>query len=99
MPRPAAVDAGRLHCVWRRGPRVTRVRARQMGPTMEKNAQPNEASSMARVVDRNIRALLERHERDEAKATNGERLSGVITDFTGSMRFVYLHLAVFSLWI
>src|SRR5688500_7165597 len=66
---------------------------------MEEKEQPSGSSSMARVVDRNIRALLERSERDEANATYAERISGLITDFTGSMRFVYLHLAAFSLWI
>src|SRR5438067_12888992 len=51
------------------------------------------------VLERNIRALQERRAREEADATFEERLSGNITRFTGSMGFVYLHLAVFGFWI
>src|SRR5438270_3416357 len=51
------------------------------------------------VLERNIRALQERRAREEADATFEERLSGKITRFTGSMGFVYLHLAVFGFWI
>ena len=51
------------------------------------------------VLERNIRALQERRAREEADATFEESLSGKITRFTGSMGFVYLHLAVFGFWI
>src|SRR5436190_23682776 len=51
------------------------------------------------VLERNIRALQDRRAREEADATFEERLSGKITRFTGSMGFVYLHLAVFGFWI
>jgi len=77
--------------------RVSDAVVRQTGHAMEQHAQ--QFSNMAHVVERNINALIERHERDEANATSAERISGIITDFTGSMRFVYLHLALFSLWI
>jgi uncharacterized membrane protein len=51
------------------------------------------------VVERNIRALLMRHHQEEQQAGWQERLANGITRFTGSMRFVYLHLALFGLWI
>ena len=51
------------------------------------------------VLERNIHALQERRAREEAEATFEERLAARITRFTGSMGFVYLHLAVFGLWI
>src|SRR5438105_1043645 len=51
------------------------------------------------VLERNIHALQERRAREEAEATFEERLAGRITRFTGSMGFVYLHLAIFGLWI
>lgn len=54
---------------------------------------------MAAVVDRNISALLERRKRDEREKSLEDRLAGAITRFTGSMRFVYIHLGVFGLWI
>ena len=54
---------------------------------------------MARVVERNITALIARRRQEEAAGGWQERAADGITRFTGSMRFVYLHLAVFGLWI
>jgi uncharacterized membrane protein len=51
------------------------------------------------VLERNIRALQLRRQRDEKDTTVEERLAEAITRFTGSMRFVYLHLAIFGFWI
>lgn len=51
------------------------------------------------MLERNIRALQRRHQREEANATAEQRLARTITDFTGSMLFVYLHIAVFGAWI
>jgi uncharacterized membrane protein len=51
------------------------------------------------VLERNIRALQLRRQREEKEATVEERLAEAITRFTGSMRFVYLHLAIFGFWI
>jgi uncharacterized membrane protein len=50
-------------------------------------------------LERNIRQMDLRREREEASASLEERVAQRITDFTGSMRFVYLHLAVFGFWI
>lgn len=50
-------------------------------------------------LQRNLRALQERRVRDEAEASFEERLAAVITRFTGSMLFVYIHLALFGSWI
>jgi uncharacterized membrane protein len=62
-------------------------------------APPDPPSGVSPVVERNIRALLMRHHREEQQAGWQERLANGITHFTGSMRFVYLHLALFGLWI
>jgi len=51
------------------------------------------------VLERNIQALKARREREEAEATAQERVADAITRFTGSMLFVYLHLAFFGFWI
>jgi uncharacterized membrane protein len=51
------------------------------------------------VLERNIQALRERRKRDEAEATLQERVAEAITRLTGSMIFVYLHLAFFGFWI
>lgn len=47
----------------------------------------------------NIAALSERHRREEAAAPWSDRVASRITDFTGSMAFVLLHLVIYSLWI
>jgi uncharacterized membrane protein len=54
---------------------------------------------MARVVDRNIEALVERNRAKEREKRLEDRLADAITRFTGSMRFVYVHLVLFGLWI
>ncbi|QXE89206.1 DUF1003 domain-containing protein [Geomonas subterranea] len=55
--------------------------------------------SMASVVSRNIAALLERRQAEERTKRTQERVADAITTFTGSMPFVYIHLALFGGWI
>jgi uncharacterized membrane protein len=43
--------------------------------------------------------LEDRRKRAAANATREERIAEAITSFTGSMRFVYLHLAFYGAWI
>jgi len=54
---------------------------------------------VAQVVDRNIRALLERRQRDERERSARERVADAITRFTGSMMFVVIHLVLVGAWI
>lgn len=54
---------------------------------------------MGEVVDRNIRALLERRKREDQERKLSEKIADRVTDFAGSMAFVYLHMVVFGLWI
>ena len=53
----------------------------------------------ARVVERNIAALIERRRRDDRQRSSQDRAADAITRFTGSMTFVYLHLTVYATWI
>jgi uncharacterized membrane protein len=62
-------------------------------PTVE---PPGALSSSLR---RNIEALQRWRREEEAHATPHERLANAITRFTGSMRFVWLHVAVYGFWI
>jgi uncharacterized membrane protein len=55
--------------------------------------------SMAKVVERNIRALLEQRQEQQGSRSRQERIADAVTKFTGSMRFVYIHLVVFGTWI
>jgi uncharacterized membrane protein len=50
-------------------------------------------------LERNIHTLVERRKEEAKTATLQERAAGVITRFTGSMAFVYIHLALFGFWI
>jgi uncharacterized membrane protein len=67
-----------------------------MSPTAD-NGQPH--SGMTYVVERNIRALLARRRTEDEQASWQDRLAARITSFTGSMRFVSIHLAIYGLWI
>jgi uncharacterized membrane protein len=60
---------------------------------------PPPPHGLSPVLERNIRALQLRRQREEKEATVEERLAEAITRFTGSMRFVYLHLVIFGFWI
>jgi uncharacterized membrane protein len=51
------------------------------------------------VLAKNINTLTRRRQEEAAAASWHERLADSITNFTGSMRFVYLHVAVFGFWI
>jgi uncharacterized membrane protein len=60
---------------------------------------PPQPPGLTPVLARNIQALERRRRRDEQEANVEERVAEAITRFTGSMRFVYLHLAFFGFWI
>jgi uncharacterized membrane protein len=59
---------------------------------------PPEPVSLSQSLKRNIRALESRRREEVAAATREERVADAITLFTGSMRFVYLHLLLFGTW-
>lgn len=56
-------------------------------------------SELLRVVGRNIEALVEHNRQAEMKRTAEQRIADAITRFTGSMKFVYIHLALYGVWI
>ncbi|MBP0446123.1 DUF1003 domain-containing protein [Roseomonas sp. SSH11] len=64
-------------------------------PTIPHPRPPSLNSSLTR----NIRALEERRKQEAAAAPREARLAAAITGFTGSMRFVYLHLVLYGGWI
>src|SRR5687768_5461719 len=65
----------------------------------EKLDRAQESRGMSAVVDRNIRALLKRREREDRERRLSDKIADRVTVFTGSMAFVYLHLVLFGLWI
>jgi uncharacterized membrane protein len=66
---------------------------------MNNHEQPGQTQGMAQIVERNIDALLKRNQLDDKRKTTEEKIADKITRFTGSMRFVYIHLTLFGLWI
>lgn len=54
---------------------------------------------LAPVLDRNIEALRERRTREAAASGAQERLAEIITRFSGSMAFVYIHAAFVAAWV
>jgi uncharacterized membrane protein len=51
------------------------------------------------VLDRNIDVLRQKRQEEESKAGLQERIADTITRFSGSMVFVYLHLALVGAWV
>jgi uncharacterized membrane protein len=60
---------------------------------------PPRPDTLSSSLKRNIEALEERRKQEAAASTREERLAEAITRFTGSMAFVYLHLALYGAWI
>jgi uncharacterized membrane protein len=60
---------------------------------------PSEPDRLSTALRRNIEAMEQRRLRQAAAATRQERVVEAITDFMGSMRFVYLHLALYGAWV
>lgn len=60
---------------------------------------PPQPDQLSQALERNIAALEQRRAREAASASVQDRVAQAITTFTGSMRFVYLHLFVYAGWI
>jgi uncharacterized membrane protein len=56
-------------------------------------------ASLAKIVDRNIRVISEYRHEVEQKKSFQDHLADWITRWSGSMVFLYLHVAWFALWI
>jgi len=60
---------------------------------------PPKPNSLNTSLKRNIQALENRRHKEAAAATREERIAQIITRFTGSMTFVYIHLVCYGAWI
>jgi uncharacterized membrane protein len=58
-----------------------------------------ESPHLAAVVHRNIAALVDFKKQHDSNKGVEERAADIITEFAGSMRFVYVHLGLFAAWI
>ena len=59
----------------------------------------SEAFGLTQALERNIRALAERRAAERASASRQERAAAIVTRFSGSMAFVYIHIAFVVGWI
>jgi uncharacterized membrane protein len=69
------------------------------GMTQELAPRPAPSPGLTPALERNIQALVDRRRREERDASAQQKVADAITRFTGSLTFVYLHLAVFGFWI
>lgn len=60
---------------------------------------PDKSGRMTRVVERNIKALLERKQQEDRARKTQDKVADAITRFAGSMVYVYIHLAVYGIWV
>ena len=61
--------------------------------------EPNNDKKFNNVVQRNIQTLINRRKDEDSNRSYEERLIGSISNFAGSMRFVYTHLIMLVIWI
>lgn len=62
-------------------------------------ASTGEAPRIPRVLERSIRRLVERHDAEARSRSMRDRIADRITAVSGSVRFVWVHVAWFGLWI
>ncbi len=65
------------------------------GPTIP----PPGPKTLSSALQRNIEAVTARRKMEAASATREEKVALAITAFTGSVRFVYIHLVLYAAWI
>ena len=69
------------------------------GPGEISTGAPEGSSGLTPVLERNIQTLCRRRAAEAAAASWQDRIADAVTGFTGSIPFVYLHIAVFGFWI
>ena len=55
--------------------------------------------AIADIIEQNIQTMVEVRRTEQAAQTRQDRVAGVLTRFSGSMAFVYLHAGWFVWWI
>jgi uncharacterized membrane protein len=63
----------------------------------ENHEQDNPA--LSKIIERNIRTIIHLRLKASAERSLQDRAADAITSFSGSMVFVYLHIAWFSIWV
>jgi uncharacterized membrane protein len=63
------------------------------------SSEPQASGEMASIVKRNIKALVVQRENEERRKGWQDCLADKVTQFTGSLPFVWIHLTVFGGWV
>jgi len=63
----------------------------------EAHEQDNPA--LSQIIERNIRTIIQLRLKAARERSSQDRAGDAITSFSGSMAFVYLHVAWFSIWV
>ncbi len=63
------------------------------------NKRTNELPEMAKIVERNVNALLHRKEEENRKRNFQDKMVDSVTAFAGSMLSFYIHLNFFGEWV
>jgi uncharacterized membrane protein len=61
--------------------------------------QPERHPLLARILEQNIRTVMAQKDRMAGRRSLQDKLADAITDFSGHMSFVYLHVVWFAGWI
>jgi len=65
----------------------------------DERADDDASEAVAGVIDRNIAALIKRREEEKSATNTQDRIADAISAFAGSMKFVYIHVAIYGTWI
>jgi len=60
---------------------------------------PPESRRLARIIEQNIRTIINNRRTTARQRTGEERLADAITAFSGRMYFVYFHIVWFAVWL
>jgi len=55
--------------------------------------------ALSKIIERNIRTIIQLRLKASREQSAQDRAAAAITSFSGSMIFVYLHIAWFSIWV
>jgi uncharacterized membrane protein len=69
----------------------------QTSDQVEDREQDNPA--LSQIIERNIRTMIQLRQKADRERSLQDRAADVVTDFSGSMVFVYLHIAWFAAWV
>lgn len=67
--------------------------------TKQNQSPQNDNPELSKVIERNIRTIIDLHNKAQSERNLQDRIADVITDFSGRMVFAYIHVIWFSVWI